>query len=413
MGQAFSNSQTESNSDRDRSHSANPPPLEDNDHGQVPDLLYTSTSSPSLSSSRRRVLRSSRGSRRPNPLHYEPPARLLTRLQQRLRRPHRHNVSETSSLVSPAESMMDVDSSGTEPNNSTLPEDSSMNMDASAEVETTTSRSAAQEDDETDQSALSRLLTEVITTAVLDSLNQSYEDDNEGGRRRRRQEDEPPQEEGDDDQDEEGAQREASPEPNMTIQLPRELLGIPSEEQEDTTTNRTSLGSFFRMLRMPSSTFRNQTSEGETMPVFIIGYRATRRANQEEDEGQQGRRWVIYIISGNSQLPSSLFSDSPSYEDLMTLSNFLGPVRPITATSEQIQAIPITIYRKDQMTEMINDKCQVCLEEYAESQELRMLQCKHGFHKECIDRWLTEGRNCCPICRRVPVPHAAATQEED
>ena len=29
----------------------------------------------------------------------------------------------------------------------------------------------------------------------------------------------------------------------------------------------------------------------------------------------------------------------------------------------------------------------------------RTLPCRHRFHTECIDRWKTQGRNTCPICR--------------
>ncbi|KAG2178462.1 hypothetical protein INT44_001614 [Umbelopsis vinacea] len=366
MGQAFSHSQQQHESNSDR-----PPPATDDSSAWSTAVDGGRGDSPSISS-RRRVLRSplsSRGTRRPNPLRYEPPpptdrgvqppeapTRLLTRLQQRLRRPTTASGSEASSLVSPAESMMDIDTP--------LPEDSSIN---GSEGET------ASGEEDASQSTLSRLLTEVITSAVLDSLNQPGEGQQEDAQ--------------EDAQGEEGSSQ------NGPFQLPRELFPATSAERSS------ELGSFFRMLRMPASTLQ---STGETMPVFIIGYRATR---SREEEG--GRRWVIYIISGSSQhIPASLFSDNPSYEDLMMLSHFLGPVRPVTATAQQIETIPITIYRKDQMTEMINDKCQVCLEDYAESQELRMLQCKHGFHKDCIDRWLTEGRNCCPICRGVPVPHA-------
>ena len=29
--------------------------------------------------------------------------------------------------------------------------------------------------------------------------------------------------------------------------------------------------------------------------------------------------------------------------------------------------------------------------------------CRHTFHAACIDRWLTEERNACPVCRRAGV----------
>ena len=40
--------------------------------------------------------------------------------------------------------------------------------------------------------------------------------------------------------------------------------------------------------------------------------------------------------------------------------------------------------------------CAVCLEKLAVGQFARQLPCRHVFHVECIDRWLTENSNLCP-----------------
>jgi len=42
--------------------------------------------------------------------------------------------------------------------------------------------------------------------------------------------------------------------------------------------------------------------------------------------------------------------------------------------------------------------CSVCLENYEEGDEQRILPCFHKFHKGCIDRWL-EGHKTCPVCK--------------
>ena len=50
------------------------------------------------------------------------------------------------------------------------------------------------------------------------------------------------------------------------------------------------------------------------------------------------------------------------------------------------------------------ERCCVCLEAWAVGAETKTLRgCRHTFHAACIDRWLTEERNACPVCRRAGV----------
>lgn len=44
------------------------------------------------------------------------------------------------------------------------------------------------------------------------------------------------------------------------------------------------------------------------------------------------------------------------------------------------------------------DCCVVCLDPYADGDELRQLPCKHEFHVKCIDPWLISNYNC-PLCK--------------
>ncbi|XP_047944630.1 RING-H2 finger protein ATL40-like [Salvia hispanica] len=53
--------------------------------------------------------------------------------------------------------------------------------------------------------------------------------------------------------------------------------------------------------------------------------------------------------------------------------------------------------------------CAVCLVEYKEKEEVRLMpECRHMFHRRCIDPWL-EICPTCPICRKTQ-PAAAAPQ---
>lgn len=43
--------------------------------------------------------------------------------------------------------------------------------------------------------------------------------------------------------------------------------------------------------------------------------------------------------------------------------------------------------------------CAICLEEFCEGQELRVIPCQHEFHKQCVDPWLKQ-KWTCPLCNR-------------
>lgn len=44
--------------------------------------------------------------------------------------------------------------------------------------------------------------------------------------------------------------------------------------------------------------------------------------------------------------------------------------------------------------------CAICLEDYKENEELRILPCEHEYHKNCIDEWLVKNNSSCPKCRQ-------------
>ncbi|XP_057450787.1 brassinosteroid-responsive RING protein 1-like [Lotus japonicus] len=49
--------------------------------------------------------------------------------------------------------------------------------------------------------------------------------------------------------------------------------------------------------------------------------------------------------------------------------------------------------------------CAVCLFEFSEEEEIRCLRnCKHIFHRGCVDRWIDHDQKTCPLCRTPFVP---------
>ncbi|ETW82104.1 hypothetical protein HETIRDRAFT_440169 [Heterobasidion irregulare TC 32-1] len=107
-----------------------------------------------------------------------------------------------------------------------------------------------------------------------------------------------------------------------------------------------------------------------------------------------------HLVTGNDPLDS--------FEALWELAEMLGQVKPPTATREDIAKSGLEVIRPSDLEQYENDgrvssncveRCLICLEEYAPEEDLRLMTCRHLFHKTCVDRWLQTGRNNCPACR--------------
>ena len=53
------------------------------------------------------------------------------------------------------------------------------------------------------------------------------------------------------------------------------------------------------------------------------------------------------------------------------------------------------------------EECALCMELFVETDEVRVLKCKHYFHTKCIDQWLVETQRSksrsCPLCQICPI----------
>ncbi|KAJ4371029.1 hypothetical protein N0V86_008724 [Didymella sp. IMI 355093] len=180
----------------------------------------------------------------------------------------------------------------------------------------------------------------------------------------------------------------------------------PTEEEEPQTTTRSS-----RQRRLSESDF---TRYGAGAP--------RRRGVVEPDNnpGEGSRSWIIYVLGGSYPenhpilTTPSLFTDSPTYEDMMLLSSILGPAKAPVASEGDVAAAPglFKIVRNvsglvaqevdggETMELAADARCLVCLCDFeAEEEARKLVKCEHMFHKICIDQWLTTGRNSCPLCR--------------
>lgn len=125
------------------------------------------------------------------------------------------------------------------------------------------------------------------------------------------------------------------------------------------------------------------------------------------------RSWIIYVLGGSYPenhpilTTPSLFTDSPTYEDMMLLSALLGPAKAPVASGKDIEEagglytitnneaegqaksplVAVSEDGQDRIPILAEQRCLVCLCDLEKGEEARKLRkCEHLFHKECIDQ---------------------------
>lgn len=79
--------------------------------------------------------------------------------------------------------------------------------------------------------------------------------------------------------------------------------------------------------------------------------------------------------------------------------------RLCSAAKKALSKIPTKhVKAEDKEVEGEGECCAICIEPFKLSEVLRILPCKHEFHKSCIDPWLLEHRTC-PMCKMDILKH--------
>jgi hypothetical protein len=127
----------------------------------------------------------------------------------------------------------------------------------------------------------------------------------------------------------------------------------------------------------------------------------------DHNPGEGSRSWIIYVLGGSYPenhpilTTPSLFTDSPTHEDMLLLSSMLGPAKPPVASEEDVAAAPglftiqnspggllaVAVEGSELVVLPSDARCLVCLSDFVLNESARRLvQCGHLFHRECIDQ---------------------------
>jgi hypothetical protein len=155
-----------------------------------------------------------------------------------------------------------------------------------------------------------------------------------------------------------------------------------------------------------------------------------------EREPPPASTYLMYVIGGHYPrnhpvltMPGLLTGGALTDEEMVLIGELMGQVKPPTATAEEVEQSGLKVVDASEIMGMVErneiisssaERClvspflwnridveantQVCLSDFEQGEECRLLTCRHVFHKECVDQWIKVGRNACPACRSEGTP---------
>ncbi|KAG6635932.1 hypothetical protein I3843_11G077600 [Carya illinoinensis] len=169
------------------------------------------------------------------------------------------------------------------------------------------------------------------------------------------------------------------------------------EHRSNFLERRRRIRSQVRALQRLGSRFENLS--GHERSCILSGQHRTGRctcriANRDANVNDDGSARAS--ISRIVMLAEALFEQSVVLSSRPSVSS----IGSVPAPSEVVESLPVKLYsklKKHQNEEAA--QCYICLVEYEEGDNLRILPCHHEYHRTCIDKWLKEIHRVCPLCR--------------
>lgn len=172
-------------------------------------------------------------------------------------------------------------------------------------------------------------------------------------------------------------------------------------------SNRTRRIRIERQARTENNTSNEETVENNSDSPFFFVINSPDRPGEERIDTQRGSRVIrgtITFIVPNSNTEGArpadeILENSGIPFDLITelqvIINAVDLHRPQTISKEGMEKT--RIYKATKRDE--NSECSICMLNFQKNDKLRELPCEHSFHTKCVDKWLFEHSDRCPVCR--------------
>jgi Ring finger domain len=139
-----------------------------------------------------------------------------------------------------------------------------------------------------------------------------------------------------------------------------------------------------------------------TNPVIPI-FRHFRVRNEHEGEHIRLPYVIVFdIVRNNTTISIEFHSDEITIMDNLAWLGEYNMNFPNTSFRNvcNLQRLKKLKVRRITKKETKED-CSICLNSFKYRELARTLPCEHVFHKKCVDKWLLNQSEACPICRKV------------
>lgn len=111
------------------------------------------------------------------------------------------------------------------------------------------------------------------------------------------------------------------------------------------------------------------------------------------------------LMGNNNNDNTSHIIIEDSNNNIISLTNIINTLNNTENNNEILSEIDFDNIRSEKFKNYIDNNnnginyCSICLDKFNDNDDIKILECDHIYHFDCIKEWLLKYKNTCPICR--------------